>query len=137
MNDNFSVSAILDASALLALIHEEAGADRVERAVTGGASISAINWAEVLSKLIVEGGDPHDVGALALPGGPATKLQLIAYTDEHARETAKLVRFTHGLGLSLADRACLGLARLRRLPALTTDRPWRSLRISVTIEVIR
>jgi ribonuclease VapC len=44
---------------------------------------------------------------------------------------------TRHLGLSLADRACLALGRLRRLPVLTTDRAWRSLHISVRIEVIR
>jgi PIN domain nuclease of toxin-antitoxin system len=44
---------------------------------------------------------------------------------------------TKSLGLSLADRACLALGRIHRLPVLTTDRAWRSLRLSIRIEVIR
>jgi ribonuclease VapC len=44
---------------------------------------------------------------------------------------------TKPLRLSLADRACLALGRLNRLPVLTTDRAWRSLHVSVKIEVIR
>ena len=41
------------------------------------------------------------------------------------------------LGLSLADRTCLALGRLHRLPVLTTDRAWRSLRLPIKIDVIR
>jgi ribonuclease VapC len=135
--ESTGISAVLDASALVALIDEEPGADRVEHAVHDGAVISTVNWAEVLSKLIVAGKDPHEVTAMALPGGPATKLQLASYDDRHARETAQLVRFTKSLGLSLADRAALALAKIYRVPVLTTDRAWKSLRLPIKIEVIR
>jgi ribonuclease VapC len=129
--------SVIDASALLALIKEEPGADRVEEAVTHGAFISAVNWAEVLARLVAGGRDPHEVTAMALPGGPATLLQLVPFDDEHARESARLARFTQSLGLSLADRAALALAKIHRLPVLTTDRAWKSLRLPIRIEVIR
>jgi ribonuclease VapC len=130
-------TAVLDASALTALIFEEPGADRVEAAIERGALVSAVNWAEVLTRLVAGGGDPHEMAAIALPGGPTTHLQLVPYDDEQARETARLIRYTHSLGLSLADRAALGLAGLRRLPVLTADRAWRSLRLPIKIEMIR
>jgi len=64
-------------------------------------------------------------------------IELVPFTEAHAREPARLRPATRRLGLSLADRACLARGRLHRLPVLTTDRAWRSLRISVRIEVIR
>ena len=62
---------------------------------------------------------------------------LVAFDGEQAREAARLRVKTRSLGLSLADRATLALARLRGLPVLTTDRAWRSLRLPIKVEVIR
>ena len=129
--------AVLDASALLAFINDEPGVDRVGEAIARGALVSAVNWAEVLAKLVVVGGEPNEVAAIALPAGDGGRLQLVPFDDEQARESARLIRKTRSLGLSLADRAALTLARLRGLPVLTTDRTWRSLRLSIRIEVIR
>jgi PIN domain nuclease of toxin-antitoxin system len=130
-------SAVLDASALLAMLRHEQGAERVAAVVSGGALISAVNWAEALSRLVQVGGDPHEVAAQALPRGEGGQLALVPYDDDQARETARLRPRTSSLGLSLADRAALALARLRGLPVLTTDRAWRSLHLSIKIEVIR
>jgi uncharacterized protein with PIN domain len=47
---------VLDASALLALIWSEPGSERVA-AVMDGAAISAVNWAETISKLQERGID--------------------------------------------------------------------------------
>jgi PIN domain nuclease of toxin-antitoxin system len=128
--------AVLDASALLALLKEEAGARRVRQVVLGGALISSVNWAEVLTQFVEAGGDPVAT-ARALPFGDVGLLRLVPFDDEQARESAQLSRKTRSLGLSLADRAALALARLRGLPVLTTDRAWRSLHLSIRIEVIR
>ena len=137
--NNGSAGVVLDASALLAFIREEPGVERVKVEITNGALVSTVNWAEVLAKLVVAGGEPNEIAAMALlsttPGDG--RLQLVDFDDEQARESARLIRKTHGLGLSLADRAALALARLRGLPVLTTDRAWRSLRLSIKIEVIR
>jgi ribonuclease VapC len=130
-------TSVLDASALMALVYEEPGADRVESAIGAGALVSAVNWAEVLAKLVAAGGDVHAVSAMALPGGPSTRLELVPFDDELARESARLARRTQALGLSLADRAALALGQARRLRVLTTDRAWRSLRLPIRIEVIR
>jgi PIN domain nuclease of toxin-antitoxin system len=130
-------TAVLDASALLALIGSEPGADRVRTAIGEGALMSVVNWAEVLANLVSGSTDPHEVTAMAVPGGPATRLQLVPFDADQARQTARLVRYTRSLGLSLADRAALALAQQRRLRVLTTDRAWRSLHLSIKIEVIR
>jgi ribonuclease VapC len=132
-----TASAVLDASALLAMLWKEQGAEQVAAAVSRGALISTVNWAEALSRLVQVGGDPLEVAAQALPRGEGGQLALVPYDDEQARETARLRSRTASLGLSLADRAALSLARLRGVPVLTTDRAWRSLRLSIKIEVIR
>ena len=130
-------TSVLDASALLALMQDEAGADRVERAIAEGALASTLNWAEVLSRLVQAGGDPFEITTRALPAEGVGDLVLVPFDIEQARETARLRRPTRSLGLSLADRAALALARLRGLPVLTTDRAWRSMRLAIKIEVIR
>ena len=48
------MTCVLDASALLALLHDERGADRVEAALEG-ALISTVNWAEVIQKSVAHG----------------------------------------------------------------------------------
>ena len=136
MNRN-AAGAVLDASALLALLNGEPGADRVRDALEGGALVSAVNWAEVLARLVVAGGDLDEIDAMVLPPGDGGQLQLVPFDAEQARASARLVRRTRSLGLSLADRAALGLATLRRLPVLTTDRAWRPLRPSVDVRIIR
>lgn len=129
--------AVLDASALLAFYLDEPGCERVERPLEGGALISAVNWAEVLARLVDRGAPSETVASRALPAGDWAPLALVPFDDRQARETARLRVPTRSLGLSLADRACLALGRLRRLPVLTTDRAWRSLRLSISIEIIR
>ena len=132
-----SPARVVDASALLALLRAEEGGPRVRDALQDGALISTVNWAEVLSRLVQMGGDPLEVTSRALPFAELGLLSLVPFDDEQARETARLRMKTRGLGLSLADRAALALGRLRGLPVLTADRAWRSLRLAVTIEVIR
>ena len=128
---------VLDASALLALLRAERGGARVAAAIVPGALISTLNWAEVLARLVDLGGDPAGVTAMSLPPAGSSVVEVVPFDDAQARETARLQARTRSLGLSLADRAALGLARLRGLPVLTSDRAWRSLHLSIKIEVIR
>lgn len=44
-------ASVLDASALMAILHAEDGASVVIEAIGEGAAVSVVNWAEVLSKL--------------------------------------------------------------------------------------
>ena len=52
-------ASILDASALIAYLHDEPGADAVVDAITAGAAVSVVNWAEALSKVATDGDDPQ------------------------------------------------------------------------------
>ena len=123
---------VLDASAVLAIMLGERGADRIEEFLAG-AMIGAVNLAEVVAKL-QERGVPdaeidRNIAELDLP--------VIPFDAGQAMSAGKLRTRTRGLGLSLGDRACLALAMERGLPAVTTDRGWASLDIGVEVIVAR
>jgi ribonuclease VapC len=124
---------VLDASALLALLNGEPGSEQVTSVIADGAAISAINLAEVVTKLS-EIGIPealiHD--ALDLLG-----LEIVDFDVEQAYQVGLLRPLTRHAGLSLGDRACLALAKQLGLPALTTDRVWEGLDIGVAVQMIR
>jgi PIN domain nuclease of toxin-antitoxin system len=123
---------VLDASALLALMRAERGADRVA-AVIDRAVIGAVNLAEVVSKFVRE---EIAIGVVRewLAG---LELEVRPFDRELAYAAGMLVPTTRRRGLSLGDRACLALARELGRTALTTDRAWRDLDVGVEIEVIR
>jgi ribonuclease VapC len=124
---------VLDASAVLAVIFDEAGADRVAAEIPG-AEISAVNVAEVLTKLR-DLGMPEATIAAILEG---LQLTVIPFADAHAREAARLRAATRAAGLSLGDRACLATAALRGATALSADRAWARLPdLGVRIELLR
>ncbi len=123
---------VLDASALLAFLHDEPGAGQVS-AVLDGARVSAVNWSEVLQKSLrrlasIEGmeQDFRDIGVIFEP-----------FTATQAALAASFWSDTHQLGLSLADRACLALARESSAQVLTADRAWSQLDLGVEIRIIR
>ena len=62
---------------------------------------------------------------------------ILPFTAEDAEARAELWPETQSLGLSLADRACLALARGLSLLVLTTDSVWERLEIGVSVRVIR
>jgi PIN domain nuclease of toxin-antitoxin system len=125
---------VLDASALLALLHKEAGWQLVAGETAGNdATISAVNYAEVLQKAAA-----HDLRAEQVDGA----LQALGVTvTPFGRLDARLAAsfFRQGSGLSLADRVCLALARSLSSPAYTADRVWqtRADELGVEVQVIR
>jgi len=123
---------VLDASALLALLNNEPGAELVAEALPQGA-ISAINLSEVVAKLS-EAGMPEEAIQEALRALP---LEVVSFDQEQAYEAGLLRLRTRGVGLSLGDRGCLSLARKLGLPALTADRTWEQLAIGAEVRVIR
>jgi PIN domain nuclease of toxin-antitoxin system len=123
---------VLDASALLALIDGEPGAEAVER-VLPDASMTTVNLAEVLAKL-ADRGVPDEQSFDAIAG---LDLKLIDVGVPLARASARLRVETRSAGLSLGDRLCLALAELRQAPVLTADRAWAKLDLPLDIRVIR
>ena len=132
------MTAVLDASALLALLKGEPGAERVAEALEQGAYLSAVNLAEVLSRLADWGEDPAEAQArMAQVGLLGAAVEVLPFTGEDALEVARLRALTRAYGLSFGDRACLALARRLGLPALTAERAWAELDLEVPVEVLR
>lgn len=131
-------SAVLDASALLAYFHNEPGSAVVREALEQGAHISAVNWAEALSKVAERGGNPERL-VQDLENRGVLGLALIVHPlDEGlALRIAKLRPLTKHAGLSLGDRACLALGEELRLRVLTAERVWNDLSLGIEIEQIR
>ena len=126
------MTAVLDASALLALLHEEPGWQTVDQAIEGSV-MSAVNLAEVVSKL-----EERSYGTdRARANIAASAIEIVPFDEQAAFESGRLRTATRKAGLSLGDRACLVLARTRKLPVLTTDRAWTKLDIGVEIRAIR
>lgn len=124
--------AVLDASALLALLNQEPGGEAVEN-VLPGALISAVNFSEVVAKL-VEGGVPEADARIVLE---EIGLEIYPFDTEQAFRTGALRLRTRQLGLSLGDRACLALGDLLHLPVLTADTSWKELKVGVEVRMIR
>lgn len=133
-----TVQPVLDASALLAYLGNEMGADLVADAIAGGASISTVNLAEALSTLATRGRDPGDVvSELTGRGLLAGALTVEPFTTADATEAARLRPLTRSAGLSLGDRACLAVARRLTAAVLTADEAWRGLGLDVQVRAIR
>ena len=123
---------VLDASAILCVLFEEPGMERV--LVAGqGAFVSAVNLSEAMTKAL-DNGVPSEIRSIALAG---LALNIVDFDAEAAHEATALRPATKAFGLSLGDRACLSLARRLRATVLTTDRIWSRLDIGVTIEQLR
>lgn len=124
---------VLDASAVLALLNQEVGAQRLTPELLREAAISTVNLAEVHTKLVREGGDPDEAWELAL----APVCEVEPFSGEQAKMAGCLVKETRSSGLSLGDRACLALAILLKAPVYTTDKDWKNLKLGIRIHVIR
>lgn len=127
-------SVVLDASALLAMLREEAGGDKVADAIIGS-HMSVVNLAEVTSHFVHNGMPPEEVDAMMHP----LPVTLVAADVELARMAGHLRAVTSKAGLSLGDRFCLALAVREGLPAWTADKQWTSVakEIGVNVVVIR
>lgn len=128
-------ASILDASALIALLHDETGADAVVDAIAATAAVSVVNWAEALSKIAADSDDPQLVAARFQASESPLVLEPLTAAD--CIEIARLRPLTKQHGLSLADRACLALARRLAIPILTADRAWANLAVGVAVQLIR
>jgi PIN domain nuclease of toxin-antitoxin system len=112
------VSIVLDASAILAFVQDEAGADLVEAALGNEPRCGAANWSEVAQKVLSAGRDWDLVRALLVSYG----LQIEPVEAVDAEWAAK--RWSRGEGLSLGDRLCLALAERVDCDVLTADTAW-------------
>jgi PIN domain nuclease of toxin-antitoxin system len=124
--------AVLDASALIAFLRREPGADRVAAVLTRSC-ISTVNLAEAYGKMVEYGKRLEEVAYQV----ERLRIPVVPFTTEHAHIAASLWKATRGVGLSLGDRACLALALQTRLPAFTTERSWLDFDVGAQITKIR
>lgn len=109
---------VLDASALLAFLQGEPGAEAVEESLAAGATCGAANWSEAAQKVIHAGGDWELAKALLDSYG----LDIAAVTAEDGEWAAR--RWKRGDGLSLGDRLCMALGERLDRTVLTADAAW-------------
>jgi len=124
---------VLDASAVLAVLNQEPGAEKLTPELLSAAAASTVNLAEVQTKLVNRGLRPEDAWEASL----TAIREVMPFTSEHARLAGDLAVQTRPIGLSLGDRACLALALALKAPVYTADSSWKKLKIGVHIHVIR
>lgn len=126
------IEFVLDSSAVLARLHGEPGALTVDAALSTSC-ISAVNYAEVITKLIEEG----------LPFNQAEDIferlscKVVDADKYRGAWTGAMHEKTRRTGVSLGDRFCLQLARELGVAVLTTDRRWQTLDLGVEVILIR
>jgi PIN domain nuclease of toxin-antitoxin system len=125
-------SIVFDASAILAHLNDEPGAERTA-AFLGDAIICAVNYSEIVAKLVERGASL----SLIRPALSRYGLEIVPFDGDLAERAGALRAKTRALGLSLGDRACLALAKRVRLPVLTADRMWKELDLHIDVEVLR
>jgi ribonuclease VapC len=124
---------VLDASAILAVINGEPGAEKLTPDLLADAIGSAVNLAEVQAKLVSRGWTSEQ----AWEDATSPVREVLPFDEEQARVAGDLVAETRHLGLSLGDRACLALGIARKLPVYTAEKSWKKLKVGVRIHVIR
>ena len=129
---------VLDASAVLAMILNEPGGERVDAlldALELGSDaevfISSVNWCEILTRMQRE--------KLAVSGerlsAVLTGVEMVPFVRAEAELAAAFSYVSRAL--SLGDRACLALAKSQQASAWTTERLWSQCQLDVPVELIR
>jgi PIN domain nuclease of toxin-antitoxin system len=128
------MAVVLDTSAVVAVLLGEPGHDAVSPLLRE-AAISTVNLAEIATVFTRRGHFDDDIREMIA----ALELETIAFDAELAMTSGLIAPLTRQAGLSLADRACLALAKRLGARVLTTDRVWARVAtaVGVEIEVIR
>jgi PIN domain nuclease of toxin-antitoxin system len=109
---------VFDASALLAYLRGETGAEFVRARLNEGGLCSAANWSEVAQEVRAAGADWQLASALLL--GYDLTVEPVTKVDAESAAAA----WRKGSPLSLADRLCLALADRFDAAVWTADEAW-------------
>ncbi len=122
---------VTDASAMLAMLHGEPGADAVVM-ILATTIVSAVNWTEVAQKARAHGVDVDGLQEELTHLG----VDFVPFTTAEAEVAADL--WHRGMrSLSLADRACIATAIVLGRPVVTADRAWSELPLGVAVKIVR
>jgi len=124
---------VLDASAILAVIDSEPGAEKLTPSLLARAVASSVNVAEVQTKLLGRGWTSD----AAWEDATSPVREIVAFDEEQARIAGDLATRTRHLGLSLGDRACLALGSVLNVPVYTAEKAWKKFKVSVKVQLIR
>jgi ribonuclease VapC len=124
---------VLDASAILAVIGGEPGAEKLTPDLLARAVGSAVNLSEVQAKLVSRGWSSEQ----AWEDATSPVREVVAFDEAQARVAGDLATQTRHLGLSLGDRACLALGIALKVPVYTAEKAWKKLNVGITVHVIR
>lgn len=126
------MSAVIDASALLAVLLGEEGAEKVIP-VMRGSMMSAVNASECFSRAVDRGASAAAVVAMLRD----FEMEVVPFGLDEAAAAADLRPRTRAVGASLGDRACLALSIARDVPVYTGDRRLADLDLGIDIRLIR
>ena len=132
MQSTSVTSVVLDASALLAFLNCEPGADMVRSALQD-AIISAVNYSEILKKTIERNGSPERVSGIIRD----LAVSIVPFDEAHAAAAAQLYPEAKPYGMSFADRACLSLGVMRSSGVLTAEKKMRLVTLPIRVTLIR
>ena len=121
---------VLDASALLALLRNETGANAVAD-ILDGALMSTVNVAEVV-QIQAQQGVAAETSRMIFDSLPIIAMPP---SREIAIAAGAMETMTRRKGLSLGDRFCLALAHDQSAIAVTADRAWTEIATDVGVEV--
>jgi PIN domain nuclease of toxin-antitoxin system len=124
---------VLDATAILAIVFDEPGKERLTAEILDVSVVSTVNLAEVQTKLIKKGYESEEAWWTAVHLVVAVE----PFTPDQAKIAGDLIATTEKYGLSLGGRSCLSLAIALNAPVYTTEQLWKNLKVGVPIHVIR
>jgi ribonuclease VapC len=122
------IEAVLDASALLALLLAERGGDEVGT-VLANSAMTTVNLGEVVGHFARNGAAEADIRLVLDP----LPIERIPFDDDLAFANGLLL--PAAAGLSFGDRACLALAARLNVRAMTADRSWLSIARAVGVDI--
>lgn len=124
--------AVLDASAILALVRQEPGAGTVGQ-IIARSIVCTVNASEAVAKLVQKGVGP-EVAEDIVFGLP---FETADFDRSLAAAAGRMWLRGSKAGLSFGDRACLALAEASGLPAITADQQWKRFVSVVEVKYIR
>lgn len=122
---------VLDATALLALLLDEAGGKVVEEHLPE-AKVSAVGLAEVAARLADRGMPVEEIRSVL----DALGIEIVPFDADLAYTSAEFGKTSRSRAVSLGGRASLALGRSREAVVISADREWADLNVGVKIEVV-